>query len=277
MKVSSLTFLTVSVVFLSLFGVVITANAQKKEIGINTVVIDAGHGGRDAGAVGRIYKEKDINLDVALRLGKMIGQKYPDVKVVYTRKTDVLIPLNERGNIANKAGADLFISIHINSNKSSAPSGTSTYVMGVDKAGKNLDVAMKENDVISYEDDYSTKYQGYVPGSPESFIIFSLIQSAYLSQSCTFADMVQKQFASQTKMQNRGVHQAGFLVLWSAAMPSILAEFGFISNPAEEKFVGSDKGRETYARCLFNAFSEYKVRSEGRGTRIVLSDDDGDD
>lgn len=210
MKVSSLTFLTVSVVFLSLFGVVITANAQKKEIGINTVVIDAGHGGRDAGAVGRIYKEKDINLDVALRLGKMIGQKYPDVKVVYTRKTDVLIPLNERGNIANKAGADLFISIHINSNKSSAPSGTSTYVMGVDKAGKNLDVAMKENDVISYEDDYSTKYQGYVPGSPESFIIFSLIQSAYLSQSCTFADMVQKQFASQTKMQNRGVHQAGF-------------------------------------------------------------------
>ena len=264
MKVSSLTFLTVSVVFLSLFGVVITANAQKKEIGINTVVIDAGHGGRDAGAVGRIYKEKDINLDVALRLGKMIGQKYPDVKVVYTRKTDVLIPLNERGNIANKAGADLFISIHINSNKSSAPSGTSTYVMGVDKAGKNLDVAMKENDVISYEDDYSTKYQGYVPGSPESFIIFSLIQSAYLSQSCTFADMVQKQFASQTKMQNRGVHQAGFLVLWSAAMPSILAEFGFISNPAEEKFVGSDKGRETYARCLFNAFSEYKVRSEGR-------------
>ena len=149
MKVSSLTFLTVSVVFLSLFGVVITANAQKKEIGINTVVIDAGHGGRDAGAVGRIYKEKDINLDVALRLGKMIGQKYPDVKVVYTRKTDVLIPLNERGNIANKAGADLFISIHINSNKSSAPSGTSTYVMGVDKAGKNLDVAMKENDVIS--------------------------------------------------------------------------------------------------------------------------------
>ena len=234
MKVSSLTFLTVSVVFLSLFGVVITANAQKKEIGINTVVIDAGHGGRDAGAVGRIYKEKDINLDVALRLGKMIGQKYPDVKVVYTRKTDVLIPLNERGNIANKAGADLFISIHINSNKSSAPSGTSTYVMGVDKAGKNLDVAMKENDVISYEDDYSTKYQGYVPGSPESFIIFSLIQSAYLSQSCTFADMVQKQFASQTKMQNRGVHQAGFLVLWSAAMPSILAEFGFISNPAEE-------------------------------------------
>ena len=142
--------------------------------------------------------------------------------------------------------------------------------MGVDKAGKNLDVAMKENDVISYEDDYSTKYQGYVPGSPESFIIFSLIQSAYLSQSCTFADMVQKQFASQTKMQNRGVHQAGFLVLWSAAMPSILAEFGFISNPAEEKFVGSDKGRETYARCLFNAFSEYKVRSEGRGTRIVL-------
>ncbi len=277
MKVSSLTFLTVSVVFLSLFGVVITANAQKKEIGINTVVIDAGHGGRDAGAVGRIYKEKISIWTLRSVWEKMIGQKYPDVKVVYTRKTDVLIPLNERGNIANKAGADLFISIHINSNKSSAPSGTSTYVMGVDKAGKNLDVAMKENDVISYEDDYSTKYQGYVPGSPESFIIFSLIQSAYLSQSLHVRGYGAETVCQSDQNAEPRRAPGRFLVLWSAAMPSILAEFGFISNPAEEKFVGSDKGRETYARCLFNAFSEYKVRSEGRGTRIVLSDDDGDD
>lgn len=149
--------------------------------------------------------------------------------------------------------------------------------MGVDKAGKNLDVAMKENDVISYEDDYSTKYQGYVPGSPESFIIFSLIQSAYLSQSCTFADMVQKQFASQTKMQNRGVHQAGFLVLWSAAMPEHPGgvRVYFESRGGEVRRFGQ-RARDVCA-LLFNAFSEYKVRSEGRGTRIVLSDDDGDD
>ena len=145
--------------------------------------------------------------------------------------------------------------------------------MGVDKTGANLKVAMKENDVITYEEDYSSKYQGYTPGSPESFIIFSLMQFSHQSQSILLADMVQKQFNAKTNMRDRGVRQAGFLVLWSAAMPSILAEFGFISNSTEEKFIGSEKGRDTYARCLFNAFSEYKTRCEGHGTLIVLDDD----
>lgn len=277
MKVSNLTILTVSIVFLFLFGPLCNSNGQNTKIGINTVAIDAGHGGKDAGAVGRTYKEKDINLAVALRLGKLINENYPDVKVVYTRKTDVFIPLNERGQIANKAGADLFISIHINSAESSSATGTSTYVMGVDKTGANLKVAMKENDVITYEEDYSSKYQGYKPGSPESFIIFSLMQFSHQSQSILLADMVQKQFNANTNMRDRGVRQAGFLVLWSAAMPSILAEFGFISNSTEEKFIGSEKGRDTYAKCLFNAFSEYKTRSEGHGTLIVLDNDKTDE
>ena len=270
MKVLKHCILKTSVFFTLFLAASVTSNAQNRKIGINTVVIDAGHGGPDAGAVGRLYKEKDINLDVALRFGRMISEHYPDVQVIYTRKTDVLIPLAERGDIANRAKADLFISIHINSNKSSSPSGVSVYVMGVDKASKNMDVAMKENDVITYEEDYSTRYQGYKPGSTESLIMFSLIQYAYQTQSCLLADMVQKQFVGNTQMQDRGVRQAGFLVLWRAAMPSILCEFGFISNPTEEKFIGSKKGRETYARSLFNAFSQYKVRSEGRGTLIVL-------
>lgn len=189
-------------------------------------------------------------LDVALRFGRMISEHYPDVQVIYTRKTDVLIPLAERGDIANRAKADLFISIHINSNKSSSPSGVSVYVMGVDKASKNMDVAMKENDVITYEEDYSTRYQGYKPGSTESLIMFSLMQYAYQTQSCLLADMVQKQFVGNTQMQDRGVRQAGFLVLWRAAMPSILCEFGFISNPTRKS--SSDRkrdGRPTRGAC----------------------------
>ena len=155
MKVLKHCILKTSVFFTLFLAASVTSNAQNRKIGINTVVIDAGHGGPDAGAVGRLYKEKDINLDVALRFGRMISEHYPDVQVIYTRKTDVLIPLAERGDIANRAKADLFISIHINSNKSSSPSGVSVYVMGVDKASKNMDVAMKENDVITYEEDYS--------------------------------------------------------------------------------------------------------------------------
>lgn len=274
MKVAKAALLTVSVFVILLCLLVSTANAQNDKIGIKTIVIDAGHGGPDPGATGRIYKEKDINLDVALRFGKLVSEKYPDVKVIYTRKTDVRIDLQERGNIANRAKADLFFSIHVNSTGSSSPSGVSTYVMGAKNTEKNLSTAMKENSVITYEEDYTAKYEGYKPGSPESFIIFSMMQYAYRTQSCLLADMVQKQFVRHTKMSDRGVQQDGFLVLWKATMPSILTEFGFISNPAEEKYIGSEKGRETYARCLFNAFSEYKVRAEGSGTLIVLDESD---
>lgn len=248
------------------------ANAQNNKIGINKVVIDAGHGGQDPGAVSRNFREKDINLTTALRLGKLINKHYPDVEVIYTRKTDVFVDLYKRGDIANKANADLFISIHTNAAKNAGASGSETLVMGMDKAGKNLDVAMRENDVIVYENDYKANYQGYVPGSPESFIIFSLMQYSYQEQSLTLAGMVQKQFSKNTIMINRGVKQAPVLVLWNTGMPSILAEFGFITNSTEGAYINSEKGKDMYAQCLFNAFSEYKTLVEGRGKSIVLNE-----
>lgn len=240
-------------------------------VGIRKIVIDPGHGGKDPGCSYKQYKEKDIVLQVGLRLGELIKENFPDVEVIYTRKTDVFIPLYDRGNIANKAGADLFFSIHVNAAQSSAASGTETFVMGVDKAGKNLDIAMKENDVITLEDDYSAKYQGYVPGSSESFIIFSLMQYSYQSQSLTLANMIQKQYVKHTTMGNRGVKQAGFLVLWNAAMPSILTELGFISNTADRQMLITRSGQEKLARSLFNAFSEYKAKSEGQTSWQTLN------
>ena len=272
-----LTAIVSAILFLAPFH---NANAQSAKIGINTVVIDAGHGGAVPGAVGRgangtRYSEKDINLDVALKFGALIDRHYPNVNVIYTRKTDVAVDLAERGNIANKAGADLFISIHTNSTTTPTPSGTETLVMGMGQAGANLESAMRENDVIVYEEDYTTKYQGYVPGSPESFIIFSLMQYAYQDQSLNFADMVQKQFSRNTTMANRGVKQQPILVLWKTTMPSVLTEFGFMSNPRELDYIASEKGKDMYAQCLFNAFSEYKTLIDGRGAAIVLNGSGG--
>lgn len=248
-------------------------HAQKPTTVINKVVIDAGHGGKDPGTVSRQYgyREKDINLAVALRLGRLINEHYPDVTVIYTRKTDVLIPLAERANIANKAAANLFISIHVNaSDKSTSASGTETLVMGMDKAGANLDIAMRENNVVTFEENYQTKYQEFTPGSTESLIMFSMMQYAYQEQSFVLADMVQKQFIRNTDMSNRGVKQAPILVLWRTAMPSILTEFGFMSNPNNAKYLGSEEGKDMYARCVFNAFSEYKTRADGSGKIIIL-------
>lgn len=249
---------------------------SSRSAGIHKVVIDAGHGGKDPGTHYGEFKEKNINLSVALRLGQLIGENYSDVEVIYTRKTDVFVPLADRADKANKASADLFISIHVNGSKSTAPSGTETFVMGVSKADQNLDIAMKENDVIVYEEDYSARYQGYTPGSSESFIIFSLMQYSYQGQSLNLASMVQRQYGQQTAMGNRGVKQAGFLVLWYAAMPSILTELGFISNAQDRKMLTTKSGQEKLARSLFNAFSEYKVKSEGKGQLIVLASS-GDD
>lgn len=271
MKVSKHTCFFLFSAFATVFLFLDRAYSQATVVGVNRVVIDAGHGGKDPGATYKTYYEKDINLAVALRLGELIRDHYPKVEVIYTRKTDVFIPLIERGNIANKAGANLFISIHVNANPSSAVSGIETYVMGVDKAGKNLDVAMKENDVIVYEDNYTTTYQGYVPGSSESFIIFSLMQYSYQNQSLNFANMLQKEYAQRTDLKQRGVKQAGFLVLWNAAMPSILTELGFLSNESDREVLISKEGQEKYASCIFNAFSEYKTKSEGSGTPVTLS------
>lgn len=237
------------VILLLISGVFFAGNTYSQDFvtsyKLTKVVIDAGHGGHDTGALGKDAREKDITLAVALKLGKLIETNCPDVTVIYTRKTDVFIPLDERTAIANKAEADLFISIHVNSNPSSRPYGAETYVMGLHKSAGNLDVAMRENSVITYEKDYTTKYEGYDPNSAESFIIFSLMQNAYLDQSLNFASKIQNDFCERGQRKDRGVKQAGFLVLWKTAMPSVLVELGFLSNPQEEKFLMSDHSLET--------------------------------
>jgi N-acetylmuramoyl-L-alanine amidase len=246
-------------------------DAQENESRFNkltTVVIDPGHGGKDPGAIAKNLKEKDINLWVGLRLGELIEKAYPDVKVVYTRKDDRFVELHERGNIANRAKADLFISIHVNSNKSATPSGTEVYVMGAKGSNNNLEVMKKENSVITYEEDYTTKYEGFDPNSAESYIMFSLMQYGYQVQSIELATLVNDEFRKEKRIPNRGVKQAVFLVLWKTAMPSILAEYGFISNATDARILASTEGKEKYAQSLFKAFCKYKTTIDG-STPIV--------
>ncbi len=233
---------------------------------LKRVVIDPGHGGRDPGALGSKSKEKDIVLDIALKVGKLINNKYPDIEVIYTRKTDVFIELDKRGDIANKAHANLFISIHANANTKKTPYGAETFVMGPSKSAENMDVAKRENEVILIEDDYSTRYEGFDPTSPESYIYFSLLQNSYLNQSLGFAVEIQDEFKNSAKRYDRGVKQANFLVLWKTAMPSVLVEVGFISNLAEEKFMSSTAGKEQLAASIFNAFCAYKAKIEDRSS-----------
>lgn len=222
------------------------------------VVIDAGHGGHDPGAIGRISREKNINLNVALKLGKLIEANCRDVKVVYTRKTDVFIPLNRRAEIANNAKADLFISIHTNAlAKNKVAKGASTWTLGLAKSEANLDVAKRENSVILYENDYQTRYAGFDPNSSESYIIFEFMQDKYMAQSVDFASIIQRQFRQAGRIDNR-VHQAGFLVLKASAMPSVLIELGFISTPEEEKYLNSENGISTMANSIYKAFLSYK-------------------
>ena len=226
--------------------------------GLDVVVIDPGHGGKDPGAVGKTAKEKDIVLGVALKLGKLIKKNYPNVKVIYTRETDVFIELNERASIANRNNANLFISIHVNSVDGNTSShGTETFVMGLHKNDANLAVAKRENSVILQEDNYSSKYDGFDPNDPESNIIFSLFQNAYSDQSQLLAASVEDEFKT-LKRFDRGVKQAGFLVLWKTAMPSILTELGFISNPEEEQYLKSEAGQNELAISIYNAFAKYK-------------------
>ena len=213
------------------------ASAQGKKL--NVVVIDAGHGGKDPGAVGKTAKEKDIVLSVALKLGNLIKKNYPNVKVIYTRDKDVFVELGERANIANRNNADLFISIHVNSvDGNSSSHGTETFVMGLHKNDANLAVAKREN--------------------PESNIIFSLFQNAYSDQSLLLAASIEDEFKTSIKRFDRGVKQAGFLVLWKTAMPSVLTELGFISNPEEEQYLKSDAGQTELAISIYNAFAKYK-------------------
>ena len=223
------------------------------------LVIDAGHGGNDPGAVGKISKEKDINLKVALKVGKLIEDNCKDVKVIYTRKRDVFVTLNRRAQIANEAKADLFISIHTNAvAKNKTVKGTSTWTLGLAKSDDNLEVAKRENAVILYEDDYQTHYEGFNPNSAESYIIFEFMQDQYMSQSVRLASLVQNEFKQTGRRIDRGVHQAGFLVLKASAMPSILVELGFISTPEEERYLNTENGVNTLSKSIYQAFLTYK-------------------
>lgn len=226
------------------------------------VVIDAGHGGQDTGAVGKRSKEKDIVLAISLKVGEYIEKNMPNVEVIYTRKTDVFIPLRERAMIANNNNADLFVSIHANSNPNHKPYGTETFAMGLHKTKGNLEVAKKENSVIVFEEDYSVKYEGFDPNSAESYIIFSLMQSTYLEKSLDMASFVQEQFRERAKRKDRGVKQAGFLVLWQASMPSVLIETGFVSNEEEEKYLISKSGQDYLASAIFRAIKTYITNIE---------------
>lgn len=224
-----------------------------------TVVIDAGHGGKDAGAIGRTAKEKDINLAVALELGSLIEKNNKDVKVIFTRKTDVFVELNERAAKANRAKADLFISIHTNSTAAKVgPQGTETYTLGMHRAADNLAVAKRENSVITLESNYEERYEGFDPSSSESYIIFELMQDKYMEQSVELARGIQKEFKTTGKRTDRGVHQAGFLVLRATSMPSALVELGYINNPTEEKYLKSKIGQQALAKCIYNGFIKYK-------------------
>lgn len=223
-----------------------------------TVVIDAGHGGHDPGALGRITQEKKLNLDVSLMLGKMIEEEFEDVQVFYTRKTDVFLTLQERANFVNKHGADLFICIHTNASESKDAVGAETFVLGIDKMASNLSVAMRENAVMLLEDNYETTYQGFDPNSIDSYIMFELMQDQYIDQSLQFATQVQQQFCGVLKRADRGVRQAGFWVLHKSACPSVLIEMGFISNVDEEIYLASKAGKEQISTALYNAFVNYK-------------------
>lgn len=223
------------------------------------LVIDAGHGGKDPGAIGRTAKEKNINLSVALAFGRLVEANCPDVKVVYTRKTDVFVTLDGRADIANKAKADLFVSIHTNAMPKghSHMKGTETYTLGMHRADENLEVAKRENSAILVESDYKTRYQGFNPNSSESYIMFEFMQDRNMQQSVNFARHMQREFRAAGR-HDKGVHQAGFLVLRATSMPSALIEMGYISSPAEEQFLASKEGQEKLGRAIYNAFRAYR-------------------
>ncbi len=250
MKNRLLAFLWITCLFVAV------ATAANKKF---TLVIDAGHGGTDAGAVGSITKEKHINLNVALTFGRLVERNCPDVRVIYTRKTDVFVPLHTRADIANRNKADLFISIHTNAlPKGRISRGLETYTLGMHRAADNLDVAKRENSVILIETDYKQRYQGFDPRSAESYIMFEFMQDRNMAQSVDLAKYVQRRTCASAGRQNKGVKQAGFLVLRETSMPSCLIELGFISTPDEEQYLHSAAGVEQLGRGIFQAFVDYR-------------------
>ncbi|MFG6685905.1 N-acetylmuramoyl-L-alanine amidase [Mariniflexile sp. HNIBRBA6329] len=235
------------------------------------VVLDAGHGGHDHGNKGNGYKESEISLNIVLDVGKQL-EKNPNIKVVYTRKTDVFVDLFERGQIANKAKADLFVSIHCNAHKSDAH-GTETFVLGTHRNQTNFEVAKKENSVIFLEDDYEKKYKGFDPNSPESVMSILISQEEYLDQSIMLASLIQNRFTNKLKRTNRGVKQAGFIVLHQTVMPSVLVEVGFLTNREEGAYLNSEQGQKDMANSVTSAILEYKHSLDGNVDDFIFYDD----
>jgi len=242
---------------------------------VKTIVIGPGHGGLDPGCNGanEIW-EKAVTLAVSLKLGKMIEDSLHDVHVVFTRKTDKFVELWERPHMANKIKADLFISIHCNSNVNTSAAGSETYFMGLHKSQGNLDVAKRENSAIKFETNYKTneRYGGFDPNSPEGHIIFSLVQNAFLQQSLKFSTLVESHTQRISKIKSRGVKQAGFLVLWQTAMPSVLVEIGFLTNTSDRSFLKTEDGQKTIAKGIFKAVSQYKKDLE-KAASVKTKDD----
>ena len=255
---------TIYILFALLLSLPIWAEKQY------TLVIDAGHGGKDPGAVGKFSQEKNLNLALVLKMGELIGERYPDVNVVYTRSTDVFIPLQTRADIANKNNADLFISIHTNASESKASKGVETFILGTERMEANLDVAMRENAVMKLESDYKTTYMGFDPNSIDSYIMFELMQNSYMEQSLLFAEQVQQRFVGHLNREDRGVRQAAFWVLLKTACPSILFEMGFISNPEEERFLNQDASIAQMANALVNAFGAYTHKQAVRKENLSV-------
>lgn len=246
---------------------------EKDETQISVVVIDPGHGGKDWGAAVGNAREKDIVLDIGLKLGQLIKNNFPETNVIYTRNKDVFIPLYKRADIANKNKADLFISIHANYVGSKSVQGTETFVLGQHRSEDNLEVAKKENSVILLEDDYKRTYAGFDPNSSESYIMFELVQDEYLDQSVMLASVIQDEFRERAQRRDRSVKQAGFLVLRETTMPSVLVETGFLSHTLERNYLMSESGRSNIALAIFEAFKNYKKKIEEKSSfNIIISD-----
>jgi N-acetylmuramoyl-L-alanine amidase len=266
-------FLIYLIVYIPLHGQVNNQN----DYHLKTIVIDPGHGGKDPGSIGEFTCEKDIVLAIALKLGKYIETRLDDVKVVYTRTTDEFVPLYKRAEIANNIKADLFLSIHANGLSKSDVQGTETLVLGLHRAEENFEVAKRENSVILREEDYTTRYEGFDPNSPESYIMLTLMQSVYFDRSINMAKNVQDQFRVRARRIDRGVKQQGLLVLAQTSMPGVLIETGFVTNAEEEKYLMTEEGQDYIASAIFRAFRDYKESIESHSIFVHVNSDEMED
>ena len=255
-------------------GPVLRGQANADRYVVDKIVLDAGHGGYDSGACGKNSKEKDIALSIVLEAGRLIKEKFPDVDVIYTRTDDTFVKLKDRAETANQNSADLFISVHCNSSPSSKAFGAETYVMGLHKSQENLEVAKAENAAILLEENYRDSYDGFDPNSDEDYIMLNMFQSANIEQSLEFSQLLQDNMRTEAGLYDRGVHQAGFVVLYLTTMPGVLLETGFLSNPGEEKFLLQKKNQEKIAEAIADAVGEY--RQQVRNKLTVLANTNSD-